>query len=148
MKIVTFKKDHVAGYKEGQTRELKTKLADRLKKEGYVKAGTEKDLEASLKELSETKKLSAYEKMKAEVNASKSECEGCGGKKDEDGNCEGCDDEIKYHVLTDEDIDAHGDAADGLEVGDEVEINDKDELLIGEDGKLIKKPGDSPEGNV
>lgn len=143
MKIVKFKKDHVAGFSKGDVRELDETLIGSLK--GYTESATKKELEAHLEELAARKPdASEYEKRKAEANQNTTECEDCGGAVSEGEDCEGCNDkdggtEKVYHILTQEDIDANEKAAEGLEVGDEVELNAEGELVVGEDEKLVKK---------
>lgn len=145
-KIVKFTKDHVSGFSEGQVKELPDGLAVRLKSEGFVKDATKKELDDYIKTAVPNELPNSHKAIKAEVNATAKNCEECGGTINKDGECEGCDEEggeeKKYHVLTQEDIDANKDEAEGLSVGDEVEENEEGDLLVVE-GKFVKKP----EGN-
>lgn len=141
-KIVKFKKAHVSGIAKGTVKKIDSTLAVRLEEAGYIQEATEKELNAyNLKE-SKKKVVSNIDEAKAAANSSNGECEECG----DNPECEDCkekngivEEEKTYHILTQEDIDANGDAAEGLSVGDEVEINASDELLTDDEGKLLKK---------
>lgn len=143
-KFVKFTKDHVAGFKKGDIRLVLTTTADRLTKEGYCVESTEEAYLKFKEKLSKNKGGNEeYETMKKETNI-QNECKGCGGKKDEEGECVDCKEEAeqvekKYHILTQEDIDANIEYAEGLEVGDEVELDEAGDLVVGEDNKLVKK---------
>ena len=139
MKIVKFKKAHISGIEKGAIKRLEDKHALRMEESGFTSEATEDQLTAYNEKQANKKIVSTIEEAKAEANYSNSDCVDCG-----DEPCEECEDkenveEKIYHILTQEDIDANGDAAEGLEVGDEVEISDADELLTDEDGKLLKK---------
>lgn len=137
-KIVKFKKSHVSGIAKGTVKKIDSNLSIRLEEEGYTEEATEEQLDAyNLKE-SKKKVVSTLEDAKEAANSSNGDCEDC------NGECDECNDvneesEKLYHILTQEDIDANEEAAEGLEVGDEVEINDSEELLVNDDGKLIKR---------
>jgi len=140
MKIVKFKKTHVSGIEKGAIKKMDESTALRLEKAGYVEESTEALYDAYVIKQSNIKIESKYEAVKEEVNATKSECLDC------NGECEECKEkeallisEKTYHILTEEDIDANQIAAEGFEVGDEVEINASDELLLNNEGKLIGK---------
>lgn len=141
MKIVKFKKDHVAGFSKGDVTKIADTLADRLENEGYVKEGTEAEYDKFVAALKSRKIDSTYEATKNAVNSNNSECEEC-GKGNED--CEECGNKSepgvikKYYPLTQEDIDANSKAAEGLKPGDEVEEDEDGDLVIGDDGKFIK----------
>jgi hypothetical protein len=141
MKIVKFKKDHVAGFSKGDVTKIADTLADRLESEGYVKEGTEAEYDKFVEALKKKKPESTYESNKQAVNQNKSECEDCGEGTE---NCEECGNKSepgvikKYYPLTQEDIDANPKAAEGLNPGDEVEEDEDGDLVIGDDGKFIK----------
>lgn len=143
-KFVKFTKDHVAGFKKGDVRNITSSVADRLIKEGYcIEATEEAYLKSKEKELKKKGGTSEYEAIKRAENI-QNECKGCGGKKDEEGECVDCKEEAeqvekKYHILTQEDIDANIEYAEGLEVGDEVELDEAGDMVVGEDNKLVKK---------
>jgi hypothetical protein len=143
MKVVKFKKDHVAGLKKGDIRQFDDATANRLIEAGYGTEGTTEDLEAYRIKLSKQKPISTLEEAKAEANKTTGPCLDCQGKEAGE-KCEDCGEEEipedKYHILTQEDIDANELEAEGLKVGDEVLISSDDELIIGEDGKLIARP--------
>lgn len=139
MKIIKFKKEHVAGIPKGAVKQVGENVADKFIADGYAEEGTQKQLDAYNVKLSKLKVNSTYEEHKAAANGSNSPCEGCGGGAEKCDDCKDDDVEVKYHVLTQEDIDANEEAAEGLEVGDEVEINEDDELVLDDDNKLIKK---------
>jgi len=148
-KIVKFKKEHVAGFSKGDVREVDETLAEKLIKDKFAEEGTEEDLANYRGKLSKIKAGNPQlEEAKELANSNNSDCEGCTG----DEPCDDCGDtdagpEKKYHVLTQEDIDANEEAAEGLEVGDEVEENEEGYLIL-EEGKLVKKPEEAPEGNA
>jgi len=144
MKVVKFKKDHVAGLKKGDVRQFDDATANRLIEAGYGTEGTIEDLEAYRIKLSKKKTSSTLEEAKAEANKVTGPCLDCQGKeageKCEDCGGEADEPEAKYHILTQEDIDANELEAEGFEVGDEVLLSEDDELVVGEDGKLIGRP--------
>ena len=144
MKIVKFKKEHVAGFAKGAVKSLDNNTADRLEATGFVQEATEDELVKYNAKMAKVKPVSTYEDIKTLANHNSSECEGCGDGEEPCDDCKEDEIEKKYYILTQEDIDANEIAAIGLEVGDEVEINDFDELVVDEEGKLIKKI----EGNV
>ena len=145
-KIVKFKKEHVTGIEKGAVRLLDDKTAERLNEAGYTEEATEEQLIAYTKKVSKRKIVSTLDAAKTEANSSKGDCEECGNNaefeecKEKEAAKEAAASEEKiYHILTQEDIDANELSAEGLSVGDEVEMNTSDELLIDADGKLIKK---------
>jgi len=143
MKIVKFKKDHIAGIKKGTVKQLEDSHADRLTKDGYVQDSNQEELEAYNIKLSKKKPESTLEALKEEANKVTGPCLDCQGKEVGE-KCEDCGGEETpkeiYHILTQEDIDANELEAEGLKVGDEVLISEDDELVVGEDGKLIGRP--------
>jgi len=146
MKIVKFKKAHVSGIEKGAIKSLDESIVERLTKSGFVEEADEKQLLAYNEKVSKRKPEDTLAKAKEEANSSNGDCEECGN----NAECEECkekeaakeaaaSEEKIYHILTQEDIDANELSAEGLSVGDEVEMNASDELLIDADGKLIKK---------
>jgi hypothetical protein len=142
MKIIKFIKAHVAGIPKGAVKSVDDKHADKLIKNGYAEDSTEEALEKYNTKMAKLKKESLYADAKANANNSNSDCEGCEGEP-EGKKCEECGDEDiiekVYHILSQEDIDANELAAAGFSVGDEVEMNEEEELVVDEDGKLIGK---------
>lgn len=145
-KIVKFKKEHVAGIEKGAVKSFDEKTALRMIETGFASEADEAQLDAYNLKVSKRKIASTLDAAKAEANSSTGDCEECGN----NAECEECKEkeaakdgaeleEKVYHILTQEDIDANELAAEGLSVGDEVELNASDELLIDADGKLIKK---------
>jgi tRNA U54 and U55 pseudouridine synthase Pus10 len=134
MKIAKFIKDHVAGFKTGDVRNLEDKLFNRLLENGFVKEGTEKELESHIKKLGKVKTSSeAYNNAKASANSKGDECEGC------QDNVPKTDDvpEAKIHALNQIDIDTYPSESEGLKVGDVVLTNEEGALLCGDDDKFI-----------
>ena len=141
-KIVKFKKEHVAGIEKGAVKSFDEKTALRMIETGFASEADEAQLDAYNLKVSKRKIASTLDAEKAKVNSSNGDCEECGN----NAECEECKEKEvatsegkTYHILTQEDIDANEVAAEGLSVGDEVEMNASDELLIDADGKLIKK---------
>ena len=141
-KIVKFKKEHVAGIEKGAVKSFDEKTALRMIETGFASEADKAQLDAYNLKVSKRKIASTLDAEKAKVNSSNGDCEECGN----NAECEECkekesaaSEEKTYHILTQEDIDANEVAAEGLSVGDEVEMNASDELLIDADGKLIKK---------
>lgn len=141
-KIVKFKKEHVAGIEKGAVKSFDEKTALRMIETGFASEADEEQLAAYNLKVSKRKIASTLDAEKAKVNSSNGDCEECGN----NAECEECkekesaaSEEKTYHILTQEDIDANEVASEGLSVGDEVEMNASDELLIDADGKLIKK---------
>ncbi len=144
MSIIKFKKEHQAGIPKGAVKELSDKSAERLIDEGYAEESTQEELDSYREKLAKRKKPDYQKEAVENANKTNTDCKECGNNPD----CKDCKekakkgDDKKYHVLTQEDIDANLEAAFGLEVGDEVEINQNDELLLDDAGLLkAKKSG-------
>lgn len=138
MKIAKFIKDHVAGFKTGDVRKLDDKLFNRLLENGFIKEGTEKELESYIKKLVKVKTSSeAYDNAKAFANSKGEECEGC------QDNVNKTDDvtEAKIHTLNQIDIDTYPSESEGLKVGDVVLTDEEGDLLCGDDEKFILSLG-------
>ena len=140
-KNAKFIKNHVSGISKGEVKTFDDQTFKRLKKDKFVVEATEEELKEYNEFLKNRNTASNYAEIKKAANTSE-ECEECGKSSEK---CEECGDDVtetkKYHVLSQEDIDANELAAEGFEVGDEVEINEEEELLVDEDGKLIGKLG-------
>ncbi len=141
--IVKFKKDHVSGIKKNDVKRVDKALAEKWIEEKFAAEASEEDLEKFRSKMAKTSAPDKLTEAKEAVNESKSECEDCGGSVNKQGECEGCNEEEEgsYHKLTQEDIDALEDAAEGFNPGDEVEMDEDGNLCTGEDGKLILKEG-------
>lgn len=147
-KIVKFKKDHIAGFVKGDIRIVDDSLAESLIDDGYATEGTEKELDSyrtKIEKISEDQ--TNYESNKSEANSSTGECEDCGdnepcedcGDKKEDKVIAGLPEETKYHTLTEQDLEDHPEATEGMKAGDEVEEDAAGRLVIGDDYKFLLK---------
>jgi len=139
MKIAKFIKDHVAGFKTGDVRNLDDKLFNRLLENGFIKEGTEKELESYLRKLGKVKTSSeAYDNAKASANSKGDECEGCQDKSqaNEVEEVEGF-----THALNQIDVDTYPSETEGMKVGDLVMVDVDGDFLCNDDDKFILASG-------
>jgi len=145
-----FTKDHKSGFKAGQVVVATKETLSAWKEAGYAEEATKKEFDAynkkAAKDLAD-KSAKARADHKEKMDAIKSahtvqDANEENKEEDEAGNVSGADSngaEKLYHTLTEEDLESDLELFEGFSVGQEVEINDQDELLTDEEGKLIAK---------
>jgi len=145
--FIEFTKEHPAGIKKGHHSNESERTAKIFIEKGFAKETTEEAFEAFKKifvanDTKEAKRVAKeaekHNKKRAETVARELNPRAF-DKQEETEEEEVKTEEVKFHTLTEEDLEAHPSETLGMQVGTEVEMNSEEALIINDEGLFVEK---------